>query len=200
MTVALTVFAVVAGVLALLAIPVDVRLSVDCRETWSGQASVRWLLGVVRLSGSAPPETKNAERLARAQTRKRRRSKRKGSRIPWRGMRAALTSPGFARRGLQFAPRVVSVIRFRSLSGSARIGLDDPADTGLLWGVLGPLSTGIAALPFANIRIEPEFANPTFVAHGTANVRVVPARLAWTVVAFLISPVTVRAAWAAARR
>lgn len=192
----LTLLAVIAGLLAFLAVPVDARFSIDCRETWAGRASLRWLFGAVRFSKGTPSADEKATRPARHRRKEKRRKKRK---FPWRRMRAALRSPGFPRRGLRFATDAATVLRVRSLRGTARIGLADPSDTGFLWAVLGPLHAGIAMLPVANIRIEPAFAGTTFVAQGTGEVRVIPVRLLFAAMAFLMSPVTLRAAWAAAR-
>ncbi len=196
----LTLSAVIVGLVAFLAVPVDVRFSIDCRKTWGVRASVRWLFGLVRLWKNTPSAGEKHERPAAGHKGDGRRDKqRKKRKVPWRRVRAALRSPGFLGRGLRFAADAATVLRVRSLRGTARIGLDDPADTGLLWAVLGPLHAGIATVPVADIHIEPVFAGTTFAARGTGEVRVIPGRLLFAAIAFVTSPVTLRAAWAAAR-
>lgn len=198
---AVTLLAVIAGLVILLSVPVDVRISVDCRHTWSGHATVRWLLGLMRVSKSIPSASNNDKRPAPKPAKRRRRKKRRKKRkITWRRIHAAVSSPGFAGRGARFALDAAKALRVRSARGSARIGLDDPADTGLLWSVLGPLHAGIATLPVVQVHVEPEFQEPTFVAEGSANIRVIPVRLIVAAIAFFISPVTLRAVWAAVRQ
>ena len=77
-----------------------------------------------------------------------------------------------------------------------RIGLGDPADTGLLWAFLGPLS----ALPLRNaeLRLEPEFVDPVLELEADGRLLLVPLRFLILAVAFALSPPTIRA-WSTLR-
>jgi hypothetical protein len=73
-----------------------------------------------------------------------------------------------------------------------RLGLGDPADTGRLWAVVGPLCA-VAQLRNAELRIEPEFVDPVLEFHADGRVRLVPLRFLGLAVAFALSPPTIRA-------
>jgi hypothetical protein len=73
-----------------------------------------------------------------------------------------------------------------------RLGLGDPADTGRLWAVVGPLSAA-AQLRNAELRIEPEFADPVLELRADGRVLLVPLRFLIVAIAFALSPPTIRA-------
>lgn len=198
MPVALTVLGLALGVVALLAVPVDLHGWVEREQRWRGAVSVRWLFGVVRVARQAPrssssPASKHPRKKGRPRARRR---KRRWRRTTWRRVRAALRSPGFVRRVARLAVDTVTVVSVRSLRGWARVGLGDPADTGMLAGLFVPLS---AALPGTQLRFEPDFDGAVLRVRGRGAVRIMPLRLVRAVVAFLLSPPTWRAGWAALR-
>jgi len=54
------------------------------------------------------------------------------------------------------------------------LGLDDPADTGLLWACIGPISNIFANLYVPDIYIEPNFMAEIFYIEGKGEIRVIP--------------------------
>jgi hypothetical protein len=72
----------------------------------------------------------------------------------------------------------------------ARIGFDDPADTGRLWGALGPLRVLLAS---RDVRLEPAFDEPCLRFRAAGRVRLIPVQLLFLTVTFLLSPPVVRA-------
>ena len=80
----------------------------------------------------------------------------------------------------------------------ARLGLGDPADTGRLWALVGPLNAAVQGLARADWRIEPEFVDPVFEVDARGGCRLVPLRFLALGVGFVLSPVTIRA-WHGAR-
>lgn len=181
--------ALLAGLLALLAVPLELAFSVrrhgGRRE---GRGSLRWLFGLVRVRLGGPGERVRAG------------PGRPASRRPRRGgggarrMLALVQVEGFGSRLLRLARDLFRRIRIQELSLRVRLGLDDPADTGRLWAVVGPL----AALPgLRRVAIEPEFAAETFELDGRGRIRIVPLRLLSVLLRFALSPVTLRAVYAA---
>ncbi|RCX31299.1 DUF2953 domain-containing protein [Thioalbus denitrificans] len=180
--------ALLAGLLALLAVPLELAFSVRRdgvrRE---GRGSLRWLFGLVRVRLGGPGERVRAG------------PGRPASRRPRRGgggarrMLALVQVEGFGSRLLRLARDLFRRIRIQELSLRVRLGLDDPADTGRLWAVVGPL----AALPgLRRVAIEPEFAAETFELDGRGRIRIVPLRLLSVLLRFALSPVTLRAVYA----
>lgn len=180
-----------ATLVALLTIPLEFTFSLqrdaDRREA---RGTLVWLLGLVRVR-LARPRARRQPRPARPKTKRR-----TGGR-PARRILAMLRTEGFAARVLQLTQTVLRRIQIRQLNVELRLGLDDPADTGRLWAVVGPVA-GLLALPrTARIVIEPEFAAETFDIHSQGRVRLIPIRLLLVILAFTLSPRTLRALRAA---
>jgi hypothetical protein len=127
------------------------------------------------------------ERKSKPKTKpKARRSARPSVRRKW----GALLQPDLHRQVTVFVKRVIAAIRLRDFSLRMRLGLDDPADTGLLWALLGTASA------FVPMDVAPDFTGETLEVDTQGNVRIVPVQLAWITARFALSPATVRAAWA----
>lgn len=81
---------------------------------------------------------------------------------------------------------ILSAIRVHRLTLAGRIGLDDPADTGRLWGMIQPLIHVLRG-PRRLIDLAPEFSGPCLDLAATGEVAILPLRLiraaatfAWT--------------------
>jgi hypothetical protein len=183
-----------AALVLLLAVPVDMGFEVHRRERTESRVRLGWLWGRVRVPVPVGGKGKKAGRKP-----KRRRVRRPGRPSSRRRALAMVRSPHFPRRVLRFVRNLLRRVRFTTLECSARLGLDDPADTGRLWGVLGPVSALLALPASARIELAPEFGGALFHLDARGEARVVPAAVLGTVLAFLVAPATLRAAWAAAR-
>ena len=73
----------------------------------------------------------------------------------------------------------------------ARIGMEDPADTGRIWGLVGPLGM---ILSETDIRLEPVFDDTCLCFRAAARVRLIPGQLMALLLGFLLSPAVLRAA------
>ncbi len=186
------VLGILAGLLAVLAVPVElifaVRRHAGQQET---RATLRWLFGLVRVRLGKP----EARSLARPERPGRRRTRRK--RGGARRVMAMLRMEGFGRRLLRLARDLLRRIRIRELSLAVRLGLDDPADTGRLWGVVGPLAALLARCPVARIAIEPDFGAEALDVDGKGHIRIVPIELLFVMLVFVLNPATLRALYAA---
>lgn len=175
---------VILCLVVLLAVPVEFAFSVRRCETFDGALVIGWLFGTVRapipLKGSAKPSPAK---------------KKKGK---WRGGLnglAVIRNGAFLRRTIRLARDILGAVNVSGLMLRIRVGLDDPADTGMLWGAAGPLAGVLAGVRRADITIEPEFACEVFELDGEGKVRLVPLQLIFIVAVYLASPVTVRMIW-----
>ncbi len=180
--------------LALLAVPVDLSFSFTWHRRLSARFAIAWMFGIVRVR-LRPPTEEQEERKAE----KRKGTKRKAWRRPLGRFYRALRTEGFVPRLARFSADVVRQIRLARLRLRGRLGFDDPADTGRLWAIMGP-GTALLQAAGASVDLTPEFSNPSVELQGGGRLRVVPARLAWHTSRFLLSPPTLRAAWALVRR
>ena len=74
-----------------------------------------------------------------------------------------------------------------------RLGLEDPADTGMLWAFIGPLSVTAQSLLNADVRIEPEFMDSALELHADVQMRLVLLQYLALAIAFALSPASIRA-------
>jgi Protein of unknown function (DUF2953) len=179
----------------LLAVPVDVGFDVRRREGFASQVRVRWLWGAVRIPVPAGGERK----AAKPKRTKPRKPPKPGRTSGLRRALAMLGTPRFPGRVVRLVRGLLRRVRFRDLEVAARVGLDDPADTGRLWGLLGPVAALLAVPRAARIDLVPEFGGEVFHLDARGEARVVPGAVLLTVLAFLLAPATLRAAWAGVR-
>ena len=79
--------------------------------------------------------------------------------IEWSGLKAVITSPGFMRRFVRLVSEELRLTRPRRFYLRARIGFDDPSDTGMFLGwirALGVRSSSQASV----VRVDPDFTGP----------------------------------------
>jgi hypothetical protein len=189
---ALIVGAALLGLLlAVLAVPVDVAFRFENVEAFSGEIAVGWLFGLARFRIRVPGERSRREHPAKRQS-----AGGRPSAAP-RGRRAnvagLLRQATFRRRAYRFAKDLVSAARPRELRLRMRVGLGDPADTGRLWGILGPLGALAQRLPHAQVAIEPEFGDPAFEFQARGRLLLVPIRFLVLTLGFALSPASLRA-------
>jgi hypothetical protein len=175
---------------ALSAIPVDVKFSVQCDEGFRGSVVIGWLFGLVRMpvrarAGKPPRDGEKAETPQKKSSGKSRLS-----------IVAMLRSHGFVHRLIRFASDILSSVQVRVLRFRGRVGLEDPADTGRVWSFVGPLTAILAGIPGTDIEIDPDFESATLSLDGTGAVRIIPIEVFVAVVSFVLSHATLRALWA----
>ena len=181
--------ALLAGVVALLAIPVDVVFTVQREEKFHGRVTIGWFFGLVKI----PIRPQHGEARP-AQSKKARRARDRTRRGPHVG--AMLRSKGFLSRLLWLLRRLYRCLHIRCLRLHLLLGLDDPADTGRIWGMVGPLALAVPVPAGADVAIHPEFTGAAFRIDGEGAVRIVPIEVIATLFAFALSPVTLRALYA----
>lgn len=192
MTTAIFVVAVVGALLALLAVPVDVAFRLEGIDPLNGQVTIRWLFGAVMLripvfgTGKGGEAAQGAKTAAKARTKPR---KRRG-----RGnIFAVLRQADFRRRVLRLLRDLFATARFHELRLLLRLGLGDPADTGRLWALLGPLAAAAQNLRDADVRIEPEFVDAALEFRAAGQLRLIPLQYVVLTIGFVLSPVSIRA-------
>jgi hypothetical protein len=178
----LAILAVLAALLVLV-VPIDLSFRFHGVEALEAQVAIGWLFGLihrpVRLTGNA-----RRARPSDAQ------AKRGGRRTHLAFM---LRQAAFRRRLIRLAGDLFRAARFRDLGLRLRLGLGDPADTGRLWALVGPLTAAAGRLPNAQISIEPEFIDTALEFDLRGRIVIVPLRVLALVIAFALSPPSIRA-------
>ena len=145
--------------------------------------AIVWLFGLLRIP--LRPEKEQNKPVAKN---KAMRTKRFG----WRKALSLLQSTSFRKRCFRYLRHVVRSIKFKKFDLQARLGLDDPADTGQLWGFIGPIAALLTGRSGGNVRIEPDFACETFSLHSHGRIRMIPLRILLICIAFFLSPEVIR--------
>ncbi len=172
-------------VVILLAVPVTLTYRCSWKQTLSADLRLKWAFGLVRadvspdLSASDPDQP---TALAGKGTWWRKRAGRKSN------VMAAIRQASFRRRILRLGSDLWSAIRKKDVRLWIRAGLGDPADTGRLWAVLGPLSGMFSRPGDISVAIEPDFLDATLEIDSSGIVRVVPLRIVIIALGLLVSP------------
>ncbi len=186
----LVAVAVLLGLAGLLAVPLGVAFQLEGIEAFQGRLTIRWLFGLVRVR-VAVPGARRPPAAPAAEPEPARKRARRGARGGGARFLAVLRQAPFRRRVHRLVGDLVRVVRVRRLRLRMRLGLGDPADTGRLWAVVGPLTAASQGLG-ADVRIEPEFVDPVLEFRARGRVRVVPLQVLAVAVPFALSPASIR--------
>lgn len=173
-------------VLALLAVPVDLRFRLERERSWRGECEIAWLFNLVHTTVTGDGET--------GSTRERRAKSRKASS---RGPSStnildAIRDRRIRRHLVRALRRFIKACRFSDLLLRLRVGLDDPADTGRLLGMTAPVTAALACYDVQAIVIEPDFSKENLQLYGHGKLRIIPVELIWLTLRFTCSPVSLR--------
>jgi hypothetical protein len=192
----LTALGLALGLLLVLLIALTaIRVELQFHKSWPRRPEsfvrIRWAFGLVRAqisprrSKERPAKGEAAAARKAAPPRKRPRKKRNRKK---RNVLKALRQAGVRRRLIRFLEDLWRAIHKDDLHLRVRLGLGDPADTGRLWALVGPISALLRTLPGTSVVIEPEFSDSACEANAAGNVRVVPLKVIALIVSLLLSP------------
>jgi len=106
-----------------------------------------------------------------------------------------LRTKGLPIQLLRLAGNCLKKLKVEEFVARLKIGLDSPADTGLLFAYLSPLAL-LGLFPRCRIDLEPSFSGDAIVqGYLSARLKMEPARLIIPVAGFLLSPLAIKA-WA----
>lgn len=147
-----------------------------------------WLFGLVSKElgkGKRKPEEK--ERVAEGKPKHRKR------RIRATTILQILRTKGLLRRLGGLLRDTISRLSIKEFRANFRVGLDDPADTGLLFAVIGPATFFLSSSWHNQIRVEPSFEDEAvFEGYLYGTVRLRPIQLVPPFIRFIFSLSTIR--------
>jgi hypothetical protein len=161
---------------ALLAIPLDLKLRAGTGDE-PGGLHVEWLFGRVSRELRAPE-----------------RGPRSTGPSPWLRDLVAVWNAELQEKIVWLLRGLRRSVHLRELRVWLRFGLDDPADTGVAWAAIAPLTLAARAWPNVELDVAPDFAEPGVRAQSLTAVRVLPLRALPPLVGFGCSPTILRAA------
>ena len=172
-------------IVILLALPVTLTYRCSWKQTLSADLRLNWAFGLVRADVSPDLEKSGPDQADAAAGKDRwwgSSNGGKGNAI------AAIRQTSFRRRIFRFVSDLWSAIHKKDLRLWVRAGLGDPADTGRLWAILGPLSGVFSRSDDVSVVIEPDFLDATLEVDSSGTVRVVPLQIVFLALGLLVSP------------
>ena len=172
--------------IALLAVPVVFEIDVSGENEFRGHIMLIWAFGLLRVKIARFPRVAKSDSKAARKPREKkpaRKSRKSGGSI-----QQAIGNAEFRRRILRFLRDFWRAVHKDGLRLHLRLGLDDPANTGLLWAVLGPLSGWLMTLREASVWLEPEFRGATVALDSAGRIWFVPLRLLQLILGLVLSP------------
>ena len=173
---------IVLFILLLFSIPLDMAFDVGGPRAARSRIRVGWLFGLLGKEfggGRTKPRERSPDK------KKKRRSA--------KPFLSPLVTTGVARGLLKLSRRILSGVRVRDLDARLGIGLDDPADTGMLYSALWPVLVPLTCNSSANVRMELSFEEPALELTARGRIRVFPIQMGWYVLLFALSPAGLRA-------
>ena len=172
-------------IVILLAIPVTLTYRLNWKQTLSANIRLNWAFGLVDADVSPDNAKAKADKPGPARKKTGRPGKPQARKA---NFMAAIRQASFRRRIIRFVSDVWRAIHKKNLRLLVRMGLGDPADTGQLWAVFGPLSAIFATLRDIRIAIEPDFLDATFEVDSSGTIRLIPLQFAILALGLLFSP------------
>lgn len=169
-------------VIALLAIPLALEFRVGWPNDARNEIVLVWARGLVR-TAIPTGDPSNASKKGGARSGHKKRGRRKPV-----NFLAVIRQRTFRQRLYRFAKDLWHSITREELLVRARIGLGDPAETGQLWAIVGPVSGALAAVKGATIVIEPDFVDAAFEFDGSGRLSLIPLQVIVTLIGLLVSP------------
>jgi hypothetical protein len=147
--------------------PIDLSLSIDTTRARGLSLRLAWLFGLFRFQphkrGRKPQKQDRASAFRF---------------LRLKGMRSAVA---------KLIRSLLRCLEVRDLEGELTIGLDDPADTGMLIGALIPTGIALSQLTGRRFTIRPSFEGAIFEGRGFIRVRVFPVKVLPATVRFFFS-------------
>lgn len=191
-TFATTLAAIVVLVIGVLAVPLRVKVDAEYRDGLTTRWRLGWLWWLVdlrpRRAARDGEEDARVVSPASGPTRRSRRTARMSV--------AVLRTPGLLQRIGRLMADLSRRATIERVQLHVAFGLGNPADTGVVYGLVSPLVIG-ARIHGLDVECQPLFGSTALQGTGGATLRLRPLMLVATVAAFAFSPTVIRAIRAA---
>ena len=172
-----------------LCVPLDMTLHADVYGKPKLRLKLSWLFGLVSKEVTRGKEPKEKKKLV-----KEKRKPREGKRR-FRDILEILRTRGLLSQLKRLLRDVLSRLKIRDLIADFRVGLGDPADTGLLFALIGPATFWLNSSLSHRIRVQPSFEGEgVFEGYSHGVVRLRPIQLVIPFLRFAFSIATIRVA------
>jgi hypothetical protein len=174
-----------AGLLIFLfSIPLGMSFKLDTDDRPVFKMQVRWLFDLLR-KPIVPRKEKIDLPAKKAKTKPRK--KKKSRKVMVRIIPRLITRSLLA-RVKKFLREILSCIHIENFQADFSMGTGDPADTGILFGLLSPLVLWFPHSGDFSVFLEPDFSHdPVMRGKSSGQISLIPARLIWALLKFIVS-------------
>ena len=191
MWVVISLSALVALVVFILSVPLDLTFRLEVYGRPRFDVRMKWLYGLV------------CKKLEKGEKKPRKKKKAvEGKRKPdkiWQGVKTLIQIlrtkgliKGIIKQIQKLIRGILASLRIRKLGAEFKIGLGNPADTGLLFALVGPVTRFLGFSRLHEIRLVPVLDRAVFEGYSYGEVRLRPIRLVPPVFGFVFSPTIMR--------
>ena len=183
MWVAITLASLAVIIIAVLCVPFDMVLHLNVGAKPRFQTKLSWFFGLVTKEIGKEKKRKVTE--GKRKTRKKREI--------FRDIFKIMRTRGLVKRFKTLIADALRQLKVKDVTADFRVGLGDPADTGLLFAFIGPATVLLNRSFPGHIRVQPSFKDrAVFETYSHGTVRLRPIQLAMPVFRFIFSPATAR--------
>ena len=188
MWVIVTLASLIVILVFVLSVPLEMAAHVDVYGRPKLRLNLVWLFGLVSkeiTKKKKPEEKKKAVKAKRKLGERKRRF--------W-DIFEILRTRGLLKQLKVLLSDILGCLKIRDLVADFRVGLDNPADTGLLFALIGPTTFFLSSSIPHQVRLRPSFeGEATFEGYSSGAVRLRPIRLTMPLLRFVFSLATLRA-------
>lgn len=165
--------------------PITLVFSVTSEQGSKDEFTLQWAFGLVRLRFPFARSDKSVhDKKAVTRDTDRARSS-SDKRVDFF---AAIRQATFRRRVTRLIRDLWRAVQKKNVNIRIRLGLGDPADTGQLWALLGPVAGVLTSVQDASIHLEPEFFDTTIDVESSGSLRFIPLQIVYLSLGLLLSP------------
>ena len=168
-------------VIFILSVPLDLTFSLDTQERSKFRLRFSWLFGLVSKEAKKGKQKKPEEKPA------------KKSRFDFRTTLRILRTKGLLRQVKSLIKGILGQLRIRELIADLRVGLGNPADTGVLFAFVGPTTVFVNSLTTHQLMVQPAFGDEAVLdGYLSGHIRLWPIRLVTVFLTAAFSLTTIR--------
>ena len=170
-----------------LSVPFDIAFQVSVPGRPRFRMKLLWLFGLVSKEITRKKKPEEKRKVVEKEPKPKEGKRRIGVII------GILRTKGLLKQLKVFLGDILGSLKIRDLAADFRLGLGNPADTGLIFALIGPTTFWLSSSFPLQIRVQPSFADEaTFEGYSRGAVRLHPIQLVIPFLRFVSSLATVR--------
>ena len=174
----------------LLILPIEVEFNYNNLNADEKTVRLRALFGLLSKTVYPSDKSESHKRKEKAEVKKEKKSGSGPSKII-----SVLRNGKFLRKTVHTFKKLLFSIKPELKHFHIKLGLNDPADTGIIWGLIGPLSGVLYGFSEKEVVIEPDFLDQSLGLNAEGSISIVPLEILLILLCYLLSPTVIKTYW-----